>query len=206
MSLRPGRSGGFTLIEILVAVAVLAVFSALAFGGLRYVLLVQESVGEDQARLAAIRGTVQTVVRDLRQTQPRPVREPFTGRRLPAMIGEPAGEYLLRLTHGGWANPLGRRRGTLQRSAYQLRDGVLIRTHWTVLDRAPDTEPVEREMLDGVRAFRVRYLDRAGEWWDRWPGRVDEWSGLERYTPVAVEFELDLEDRGRIRRIVELPG
>jgi hypothetical protein len=45
---------------------------------------------------------------------------------------------------------------------WQVRDGVLYRDAWPVLDRVPGTRPRSQRMLDGVRSFAVDIEAGAG--------------------------------------------
>lgn len=207
------RTRGFTLLEMLVAVAIFALVSVMAYGGLAAVMQQFEMTSAAQARLQAIRRAVTLLERDIFQLENRPVREAFQGDSRPALRGGVDQMLPLELTRGGWRNPAGLRRSHLQRVAWQLSENKLQRLHWNVLDQAQDSEPQRLEVLDSVNAFELRFLDPAGNWHDQWPpldftrnpsipgqpGAADE------PLPTAIEFVLELDDAGRIRRLVELP-
>jgi general secretion pathway protein J len=112
--------------------------------------------------------------------------------------------FALELTHGGWSNPAGLPRGTLQRSAYRLEDGELIRYHWTVLDRTFANEPIETVLLDDVESLLFRYLQANGEWIEQWPPLSVQGAASYRLRPRAVEIVLTLQDEGEIRRVFEV--
>lgn len=206
------RARGFTLLEMLVAVAIFAVVATLAFGGWISVMRQYEDTHEAQARLQDIRRAVTLLERDLFQIEARPVREAFQGDLLPVLRGGVDQMLPVELTRGGWRNPAGVPRANVQRVAWQREDDTLYRLHWLVLDQAQDSEPVRLEVLDGVEEFALRFLDADGNWHEQWPsldsgapppGPIEGPPDLP--LPVAVEFVLELEDAGRIRRLVELP-
>jgi general secretion pathway protein J len=118
-----------------------------------------------------------------------------------AVLTSLSGEFALELTHGGWGNPAGLPRGTLQRSAYRLEDDELVRYHWNVLDRTFANEPVANILLDDVESLLFRYLDTDGEWSDVWPPLAKP--GI-RSRPRAVEIVLTLADDGEISRLLEV--
>ncbi len=197
---------GFTLLELLVALAVFAILATTAYGGLRNVLVTRAAVEAQSQRLAMVQLALHRLGQDLEQTAPRRVRDEY-GEPQAAMLGDPlVGERLI-LTRAGWDNPLGQPRASLQRVAYRMRDGQLWRLHWPVLDRGGPIEPRETMVLDQVREFRVRFLDQ-DEWRDGWPPPASDESGrrdLDRL-PRAVEISLTLEDWGEITRLLLLPG
>jgi type II secretion system protein J len=74
------------------------------------------------------------------------------------------------------------------------------------MDRTLSTPPVRTELLDGVQNVEVRFLDTAGQWHLDWPP-LDQ-RGPQRLVarPRAVEFAIELEDFGRVSRLVETSG
>jgi len=70
------------------------------------------------------------------------------------------------------------------------------------------TEPVQRELLDRVRSLTLRFMDDGHRWQDAWPAAAVSATDLRqlRARPVAVEITLELEDWGRLVRIVEIAG
>ena len=198
------RRNGFTLIEVLVALAVFGVLSVVAYMALGQTLANAEMLGERMARLEAIQRTVRYLDSDLMQAAPRPVRGLLGDGYEPAIRSSFGSEYALEVTHGGWTNPAGLPRGTLQRSAYRIEDGELLRFHWRVLDRTINNEPIETVLLDGVESIVFRFLTADGEPSEQWPpSNVAGPSGF-RLRPRAVEVVLTLTDEGEIRRLVEI--
>jgi general secretion pathway protein J len=197
------RARGFTLLEVLIAVAVFAVVGVMAYGGLQAVLA-QQAIARDNAdRFRELQFAVQQVSRDLLQLNPRPVREPLGDGYRAALYADPRGEVLLEFTRGGWTNPLGQPRAAVQRVAYVLEEDRLLRQHWFVPDQTLGEEPVEREVLSGVQEVRLRFFGPGG-WSEEWPaGGTGSDPSLR---PLAVEITLELEDWGEIRRLLEVPN
>jgi general secretion pathway protein J len=195
------RSSGFTLIEVLVAMAIFGVMSMLAYMTLGQTLANAEMLTERIDRLQAVQRTVRFLSDDLLQAAPRPVRLELGDSMGSAVLTSLSGEFALELTHGGWGNPAGLPRGTLQRSAYRLEDDELVRYHWNVLDRTFANEPVANILLDDVESLLFRYLDTDGEWSDVWPPLAKP--GI-RSRPRAVEIVLTLADDGEISRLLEV--
>jgi len=208
----PGRSTGFTLLEILVAMAVFAIFAYMAYGGFNAVARQQAIIAESAERLRQVQYTMRRLVLDLSQLQPRPVREQLGDGWQPALMANGLELNALEFTRGGWPNPLSRPRPTLQRVAYRLEEETLIRVQWPVLDRLLDQEPEELELLGGVNELRLRFLVEGGEWIDVWPsGEAVTLTGASdaesaRDLPLAIEITMELQDWGEIVRLVEIAG
>jgi general secretion pathway protein J len=113
------------------------------------------------------------------------------------------GPDLLAFTRGGWANPAGIQRPTLERVSYRFAKGTLRRMHWTVLDDTEGSLPVRRDLLTHVKSISFRYMNDARQWSTQWPAVGA--SGL-RSRPFAVEITLELEDWGHIVRVIEVPA
>ena len=74
----------------------------------------------------------------------------------------------------------------------------------TVLLRSLSRRNFEQQMIDGVKAIRLRSLDSAGTWHDRWPIEQTQSLGLAP-TLKAVELQLDLRE-GTVSRLVDVPA
>ena len=197
---------GFTLVELLVAVAILAIIGVIAFVGLSRVVAQQEIARAHTERWQDIQLAMRLVTQDLAQLHPRATREELGESYQPSLLADPSAQFALEFSRGGWANPAGLARGTVLRVAYDWEDDKLVRWHWSVMDRTLSTPPVRTELLDKVTNVEVRFLDNAGEWHLEWPpvDRRGPQSLISR--PRAVEFALELEDLGRVYRLVETSG
>jgi general secretion pathway protein J len=205
-SSRPAR--GFTLLEILVAVAIFAIVGVLAFTGYSELMRQSDRLAESAARTRAIQSTMQRMVQDFTSLEPRPIRQPLGDGLEPALISDSRSEQLAEFTHSGWSNPAGVPRSTLQRVAYRLEDGKLTRNYWVMLDRTLSTEPVRAVLIDRVKAVNFRFMAANRRFTDEWPalGGGPAGPNAARALPIAVEITLELEDWGKITRLVEVAG
>ena len=189
---------GFTLLEVLVS---LALFSIIGVASFRLLTTVTDSFDQVSSLLdehQALTLALSRLNRDLIQLYPRVVRDEY-GEPLPPLMVQP-GSASLEFTRLGWRNPAGYRRGQVQRLAYQVRGGELIRTFWQVTDRADTSEPGSQRLLQGVRSIRVEMLDGTGRQVSSWPSQDTEITSL----PSELEVILDMERLGEIRRRILL--
>jgi general secretion pathway protein J len=220
---RRAQPRGFTLVELLVAMAIVAVIGVMAFTGLTTFIRQRDLAEERTRRWQEIQLAIRTIVQDLSQIQPRLTRDELGESYRPSLLANPNAQFALEFSRGGWANPGGFNRGTVLRVAYNVEEhqddknakqgqgmrgarnvrNALYRLHWPVMDRTLATVPVKTEILDRVESMEVRFLDSAGEWQTEWPPL--RMSGPQRNVirPRAVEVVIELEDFGRISRIVE---
>lgn len=194
------RDAGFTLIEIIVVLAVFGVFAVMAYGGLKSVIDSRTVVEASLNRTADLQRAYQRLRNDFQQLADRPARDGF-GDVQPAFMADLNG--IVEFTRDGWQNPLLQPRATLERVGYRQREDQLVRYSWRVLDRAQDSEPVEVAVLDRVDTLRWRYLDAQREWQESWPPNSGIVSNEEPADsaglPAAVELTLELEDYGELR-------
>ncbi len=201
---RRGSQAAFTLIEVLVAMAIFAILSALAYGTLSQTLLSAEILGDRMDRLQALQRTVRMLSDDLQQLAPRPVRDELGENFSPALSTGFQSGFAIELTRNGWNNPMTLPRSTLQRVAYRIEEDELVRYHWTVLDRTLSNEPVSVVLLDGVESIRFRFSQANGEYIEQWPPLNQDGPGGLRLRPRAVEIILRLVNEGEITRLVEV--
>ena len=210
-------SAGFTLVEVLVAMAITALISVVAYGALSSALSGAESVRSAMVRSQDINQTLALLSRDIRQVVNRSISDEFD-QRAPALSGGELSRYLLTLTRAGWHNSTGAPRSTLQRVSWWIEDDVLWRAHFPVLDRTPGTEAIETAMLEDVERFEVRFLPTINDvksdrddviddrnWRENWVLDVSQ-PDLELPTPAAIEIVLQLARLGEVRRLYVLPS
>ena len=208
---------GFTLVEVLIAMAITTLISVVAYTGLSSALSGAESLRSASGRAHDIHQTLAMLSRDLRQVVNRPVVDEF-GQVVPALMGGEMAREPLALTRAGWHNSTAAPRSTLQRVRWWLEDERLWRGYFPVLDRTAGTEPVETAILEGVERFELRFLptlsavesdrndviDRRN-WRDSWiadlsqPGRMPS-------PPAAVEVLMEVAGLGELRRTYVLPS
>lgn len=194
---------GFTLIEVLVALAIFGVLSALAYMTLGQTLDNSDMLTERMDRLQSIQRTMTYLSTELLQTAPRPIRADL-GQSEPALRSSFAADFALQFTHNGWPNSAGVARSTQQRTAYRIEDDELVRYHWNVLDRTVNNIPVKTVLLEDIDSLTFRFLQANGDWSDQWPPLNSQAASNSINLPRAVAITLVLPDEGELTRIVEV--
>ena len=200
------RARGFTMLEVLVAMFIFAIVALMAYGGYNQLSRQDEIVDRNASRTRAVQSTVQRMSEDFAMMEPRPVREPLGDSIDPAVRADKRTETLVELTRSGWSNPAGVTRSTLQRVAYRVQDNKLERAYWIALDRTMSAEPTSAVLLDQVRTVSLRFMDQNQSWHEQWPPLGYSGPDALRLRPIAVEITLELEDWGKLVRLVEVAG
>ncbi len=215
-----GNERGFTLVELLVALAISALIAAMAYAGISSAIGASAGMQEEVRRLADLQRALNIVEEDLGQVVPRASVDSY-GNDQPAFRGGRYQDVLLEFTRGGIANPQNLARSELQRVRYVLDGGALWRQWWVAVDRAGvNTAPQSALLLEGVTDLQLGFLAPAMEGaapvdyytltasaalWER------DWSSARLAPdvlaplPIAVDLRITLTDFGEVRRVVELP-
>ena len=206
------RSRGFTLIEVLIAMAATVMIATLAFATFTNLGNGIEGLRSASDQSHEINRAWTFLSRDLRQFINRPIRDEL-GEREAGFFGGEGAEDSIRFTRIGWHNPNRHPRSHLQRVRYRLEEDVLLRESYPVLDRTDESEPYQVELLRGVNSFSIAFLGldiplEPGEYdSDDWPRSwaVGPDARTAAVPPEALEITLDVEGFGEIRRLFQLP-
>lgn len=179
---------GFTLLEVLVAVAIFILIAMMAYGGLNSVIRQSEIVDQQAERLLVLQRGLAQLRSDLQQSLDRPVRD-ARGTMTAAFIGANPGQSgdLFALTRLGHDNPWFAPQGQLARIRWRLAGETLQRYAAAPIDGA--AEPDDRDwesMIEDVTAMELRYYDQENDAHPLWPPVNHSDAGL----PQAVEIML----------------
>ncbi len=188
---------GFTLVEVLVAVAVFATMAALAYGGLDSIARTRAELTRQEDQFRALTHAVETLTRDIGETVARPILG-ATGAVMPAFVGTADHVEFTRL---GFANPQAEQRSNLERVFYELDANAFKRGRYPVLDRAQDTTPILTDLHVSLDQLRLRYLTTEGKWFDSWPPpEVTDVTQM----PRAVQWNMRARGYGELEGVIEL--
>ena len=194
---------GFTLLELLVAIAILAIIGMASWQLLHTVIKARESTSERAKNLDDLQRAVHLMVSDAEQFIDREVTDEL-GATLPALMTPREGG--LELTVSGHLALSPERNSDLQRVRYQLKGSELHRYRWNALDRAAGDQPSDLLLLTDVTALQIRYMDLQGHWQATWPPAQAVGQESPARSPRALEISVTLKTFGEIRRLIVLPA
>ena len=200
-------SGGFTLLELMIAIIIFSMISTAAYKLFMSVTKAQEVTQSALDGLDKLQRAEIVLEKDLFQMARRPIRDE-SGQQLGALKVPGSFGTLIEFTRSGWQNPLEETRSNLQRIAYALEDHQLIRYYWSVIDRAPGSARYRQIVLSGVEKVDFRFLDENKRWLSTWSPQLDPSLGTSdnnlSMLPRAVELKIVHETMGSMITIVPL--
>ena len=195
------RARAFTLVELLIALAIFALLSAFAYRGLAVLLESREALDRDSRKWRDLALFVGRFERDVHAVLDRPATGPSGTPQSPVSslldLGGTTASGLA-ITRAGatlYANEL----AAPQRVGYRLAEGRVDRLAWPGVDAGPRAEAAATPVLENVRSLGFRFLDRTLEWRRDWA--LPATQGM----PLAVEMTLELAGGEKILRVVDIP-
>lgn len=201
-TVRPSRCtrvatlGGFTLVEILVALAIFSIMGALGYRALAGLLDARAAIVAQSQQWRALELFFSRLERDLGSYVTRPIRNEFD--RTEAAFFAPSGATEIAFTRAGWSGANGPA-ADAQRVGYRWREQTVELLLWPALDRAPHTEPSAYTVIRSIKTLQFRFLDANGNWQRQWGTPPHEG------TPKAVEVALETSSGKRLTRLMALP-
>jgi general secretion pathway protein J len=193
MTARPHGTAGFTLVEMLIALAIFGMITAGSVALLSFSVRAQDMADRQLAGLSAIRRAGTLLGADFAQAVPRPWRDE-AGQPQRSFYGTGGQETrLLVLVRGGWDNPDALPRSSLQRVEYRLQAGRLYRVGFAHVDGGGAA--AVSSLIEDVQRIKLRYRDREGAWLPAWD-RPDP-----RELPAAVEMVATTGRFGTVRQL-----
>jgi general secretion pathway protein J len=193
-----GPTRGFTLVEVLVAIAILALVALLAWRATAAMTDSETRLNEESVRWQRLDALLTRVEADLRAAVPRRARHgnavepPWS-----LSTADAAGNAVLIFTRAG-PSSIDEPGVGGQRVGYQWRAGRIDALYWPQLDTPGATDPATFALADQITRFRVLALGSDGRWSSEWPVR----GGSE--LPRAVRVEVALADGSTIERWLAL--
>lgn len=193
------RQGGFTLAELLVAMAVLAVLATVSFRGLGSLLEADRHVQSETRRWNEVAIVAANIGRDLSLAIARSVRDDAGRARSGLIIDrvQDDSQEQLVITRLGDDGALSR--SDPRKVGYRLRERTLDYLVWPATDLAPGAVPSVSPLLEDVAGLQLRALGQDGAWTPFWPA-----GNQANALPRAVEVQIVLGTGARIARIFSL--
>ncbi|HMY39498.1 MAG TPA: type II secretion system minor pseudopilin GspJ, partial [Marinagarivorans sp.] len=201
----PNTPRGFTLIEVLIAIVIMAIIATLTGQALHTATTSSDATNDAVKRLNSVDRTWTLLEADLRNTLPRAI-VPSMGEPIPPLIANRSSDYWLRVFRGGVVNPLHAPRSELVRIGYRLTDNVLWRDTWVNIASLDERDALKQKLMTDVKDIVIRVLSNsatslaAGPWLQDWPA-----SGVQaNQLPRALEVTIQTEDYGEMKRLFPL--
>ncbi|WP_165767159.1 type II secretion system minor pseudopilin GspJ [Parendozoicomonas haliclonae] len=191
---------GFTLLEMLVAIAIFAMISLSAYQLMSAMMDARTITASVHQRMQSINTALVVLEQDFRHIVDRGLR--IDGRMSSQSLFSDenmleSDDEAISFTRSQWRNPqYTLPRSELQKISYRLKEHRLERLYHYTLDPAENTEPEIRPLLDKITQLEFRFFIN-GSWQE---------SFTEQNTfPQGVMVRLQLEDIGEILRVFSLP-
>lgn len=189
------KNKGFTLIEILIALAVFTIIASFTASILSQILQIKEQSQEQVEKINNLQLVISLLNKDIKQILERPVR----GNQLhmfPSFIGQP--DYV-EFTRDGHFNPLyNENRSNLIRVAYICKNQTLVRRVWDRLD-SPDRDKYQDSiLLDSLKKCEFAYIGMHHNIMPNWYQYTIKRDNKSITTPlpIAIQFSFNQDKIG----------
>lgn len=218
---------GFTLLEMVIAIAISAVVAAMAYQSFDAASRNSERTREVLQSVNKLDKAWQLIGQDMRNIVPLNAQMPNPQVRFESASQKTKGkdtfQVLMVFARRGWVNPLGRLRSDLQQVNYRVAEGKLWRDYLPERNVPLENIDFERDsfhqlLLDDVIDVQVRFLsdslikangksalegsEYSKSWEPTWPP-INGVGGSAM--PIALEITIEVEGVGSSVRLFEIP-
>lgn len=188
---------GFTLVEALVAIAILAIVATIAWRATAAMTDSEARLATESARWRQLDAMLTRMEADMREAIPRTVRH-GTGSEPAwyARLADADGNSEVAFTRAG-PTAVDEPGSGGQRVGYRLRNGRIEVLYFAHLDNVASKEPAYA-LAENIARFRVLELGVDGRWIDRWP------ISTANAMPRGVRIEIGLAGGGTVERWLAL--
>ena len=196
------KQRGFTLLEVMVALGILAFVIIATHQILETTTRAKDASDEKIAELNGLQTTFRLMDQDFSQMTKRAVRNESGDVQEQYLL---AGRYVLEsqydgiaFVRDGWINPINLLpRSELQAVGYRVIDDNLERVYRVYVDQLDNMEPRVQRVLGNVEELKFEFLDDKNEWQEQWEIKA---------LPKAVAVTLQQIEAEPIRRVFLVPG
>ena len=195
-TLRRNSQRGFTLIETLIALSLLAIISVMSFQAIEFVINADERSRDKESGAAEIQRAWQIIHRDLMHLRNRPFKDGLGGTE-PAYISD-SDQFGVRFSRGGGpmiaTNPSG-----IRRIYYSLSSsGQLLRQSWGISESPRYSDGITLVVLDEVLEVLFEQLDDAKGYAVIWPPASRQGNGV---FPKMIRVTIRLKNNTETSRL-----
>ncbi|MGC9456358.1 MAG: type II secretion system minor pseudopilin GspJ [Halothiobacillaceae bacterium] len=202
---RSARVRGFTLLELLVAIAIFALVAVMAYGGLNAVMRQSTTLAENERELRRAQAGLRQIQADLFQIIDRPLRDD-RGDEVPVLAGGVDAALPLQFTRIGQPNPTDAVRSALERVLWVREEDRLVRFGWSPVDGRPFARLASADsrqvLLEGIETLELLFYDDRNVDSPVWPPANRPDARL----PRAIELRLTLKGEPPLRLTFDLPA
>ena len=196
------RQQGFTLLEVLVAIAILSVMSVMSYSGIEQVTNARQKTDLHAKNLNNLQMAFSLIQKDLEQVVNRRTRDQLGTIKAPFSSLPDSNIVLSLVANNRSTLQTDEISSRLQYVEYHLDEDKLIRTQWNILDRAHNSEVEGVVILENLDLFELQFFSQ-GKSLPFWPmpggnQLID--------LPVAVEINIAMNEGMEVQRLFLLPG
>lgn len=195
------KEAGFTLIECLIALALLTTLALISFTALHRMLAIKQGLQHRAQPWSAMQVAFARMHNDLSEAMPRPVRD-INAASVPAFVLGPQGFILTRYTH----QEKNSQKSAMERVRYSLVHGNLTRTVWAHLDRTANTPSYTETLMHGVQHAQYTIVDDHGQLQSDWqPTQKDSMQLKTQFPSMPYGLKVIIETKqGHFERLFAL--
>lgn len=200
--MNPSNHKGYTLIEVLIALAVFAILATITSTAMVQAFDARKRVNAQADQLVDIQLAITIIEHDTEQVINRSVM----GNEMhvfPPFVGQPA---YLEFARGGLVNPDGvELRSTLKRIAYVCANNQLLRRSWEFMDAPMRQRNKDKVLLANLDECSFAYLTHSHQVLQEWRPYAVQQNQKQEDLPTAIKFSLTIHNWGNMSLLFAIP-
>lgn len=194
---------GFTLIEILIALAVFSIMASITSSLLYNAFTSRARVNEQSQRLNQLQLAISLMQQDTIQIVDRAIRGNDM-QLFPGFVGQ---NMYVEFTRDGFVNPQStEKRSNLQRIAYVCEEDKLLRRTWETLDSLDRNVYEDKILVDKLTACNFGYLGKYLQVYPEWRLPSVSLKRKKINMPIAIQINLTLGTQGSMNLLFIITG
>ena len=199
------KEKGFTLIEVIIALAIFSLISIAAYKSIDGLIKIKERIEQEDRKWRQVMVFLDRFEMDIKQHVNRPIRN-ANDIIEPAWWAQPliTNQHDSQLTFSRFGNAqLSGYLMDTRRIGYRLNRGSIELVQWPSLDLTKGVNPEVFEVLQNVNNLNIKYLTNDGRWILYWP-EVAGNNSADTIFPKAVSLNITMHSGEKIQRLFSL--